>query len=116
MRGHEAIIAMRKQGQRPAVVFLNDYPCETSPTRYADHATVDVSADQPEWADMRFLVGLRVSITGATEKRAKRFLEACKAAGAASVGAGTCTKMDNGKFEPGWSEIWHKVEEKSEAA
>jgi len=117
MRGHDAIIAMRKAGRKPAIVFLNDYPCDTDWTTFSEHATIEVSGEQPEWLDLRFLVGLRVSITGASEKRAKRFLEACKQAGAMTVGAGTCSHVSGGRFEPGWSEIWHKfADDKTEAA
>ncbi len=116
MRGHEKIIAMRKAGSRPAIVFLNDFPCKTDWFEFGEHATVDVSGDQPEWLDLRFLVGLKVSITGGNEKRAKRFMEACKAAGAVTVGAGVSAHVSGGRYEPGWSEIWHQPSDKKEAA
>jgi hypothetical protein len=117
VKGHETIIAMRRDGQKPAIVFLNDFACDAEWPRFGDHATVDVSGEQPEWLDLRFLVGLRVSITGTSEKRAKRLLEACKQAGAVTVGAGTAAHVSGGRFEPGWSEIWHKfASEKTEAA
>jgi len=116
MRGHDAIIAMRQGGKKPGIVFLNDFPCSTDWPRFGDFATVDVSGDQPEWLDLRFLIGLRVSITGTSEKRAKRFMEACKAAGAVTIGAGVAAHVNGGRFEPGWSEIWHKTSDKKEAA
>lgn len=108
MRGHEGIIAMRKAGKKPGIVFLNDYPCSTEWMNARDHATVDVSGDQPEWLDLRFLIGLRVSITGATEKRAKRLMDACKRAGAVTVAAGAPVPKDGYFAESPWSEIWHK--------
>jgi hypothetical protein len=106
MRGHEAIIAMRKAGRRPAIVFLNDFPCDTDWQKWGDHVTVDVSGEQPEWADLRFLVGLRVSITSKSEKRAKRLFEACKRAGCATVAAGSPAFYE-GRWNPAWSDVWH---------
>jgi hypothetical protein len=116
MKGHEPIIALRQAGKKPAIVFLNDFPCSTDWPRFGDHATVDVSGDQPEWLDLRFLIGMRVSITGMSEKRAKRLLEACKRAGAVTVAAGVAQHVGGGRFEPVWSEVWHKPSEKKEAA
>ena len=106
MRGHEAIIAMRKAGQKPSIVFLNDYPCDTDWTKFGDHATVDISGDQPEWLDLRFLVGMRVSITGASEKRAKRLLEACKQAGATRVAACHVQNDKHPLNQTGWTEVF----------
>lgn len=116
MRGHEPIITLRQAGKKPVIVFLNDYPCATDWPRFGDHATVDVSADQPEWLDLRFLIGLRVSITGASEKRAKRLAEACKRAGAQTVAACVASHVGGGRFEPGWCDVWHKPADKREAA
>lgn len=115
MKGHDNIIAMRRAGQRPALVFINDYPCAVDWLDRMDHATVDVSGDQPEWLDLRFLVGLRVSITGSTEKRAKRLMEACKRAGCVTVAAGA-PEFRNGRWWESWGEVWHKPSEDKEAA
>lgn len=98
MRGHERIIDMRRAGMRPAIVFLNDYPCKTDWPEHGDHATVCVAGDQPEWLDLRFLVGMRVSVSASTEARGRRFMAACQKAGAATVGVGSDS----------WSEVWHK--------
>ena len=110
MRGHDAIIAMRQDGKKPGIVFLNDFPCDTDWPRFGDHATVDVSADQPEWLDLRFLVGLRVSISAATVERAKRLMEACKQAGAVMVAAGV-VEVIAGRHEGVWSDVWTKQTE-----
>lgn len=110
MRGHDAIIAMRKTGRRPAVVFLNDFPCAIDWPRFGDHATVDVSADRPEMLDLRFLVGMTVNILGTDEDRAKRLVEACKAAGAVLVVAGACTRLA-GRYESTWAQCWTKEPE-----
>lgn len=110
MRGHDSIIAMRKAGRRPAVVFLNDFRCDTDWPRFGDHATVDVSADRPEMLDLRFLVGMTVSILGADEGRAKRLMDACKAAGAVRVVAGAC-ELQAGRYESTWADCWTKEPE-----
>ena len=110
MRGHEAIIAMRQAGNRPAIVFMNDYPCKTDWLEMADHATVEVCGDQPEWLDLRFLIGMRVSISASSEARGKRFMEACKRAGATTVAAGA-PLLANKRFNAAWGDVWHKESE-----
>lgn len=111
MRGHEPIIAMRKAGRKPAIVFINDFDCPADwPEWEGDHATVCVAGDTPEALDLRFVLGLSVSITGATENRAKRLMQACKDAGATTVAAGA-PSSGNGYYVPGWSDIWRKESE-----
>jgi len=111
MRGHEPILAMRKAGKRPVVVFLNDYPCpgELEWNEYGEHATVEVCGDQPELLDLRFLVGMRVSISAETVDRAERLMQACKDAGAELVGAGV-VEVVNGRHEGVWSAVWRRQE------
>jgi hypothetical protein len=114
MNGHQTIIQMRIAGKKPSIVFLNDYPCKTDWFETGDHATVEISpSDVPEWADMRFLVGLMVAVAGHDEKRLKRLFEACKKAGAVTVAACVVDKsvgklFKTATYSPGWSEIWHK--------
>lgn len=110
MRGHEKIISMRKVGKRPSIVFLNDFPCQTDWFEFGEHATVDVSGEQPEWLDLRYLIGLRVSITSKSEKRAKRLMEACKRAGCVTVAAG-CAELRNGRWTNVWSDVWNNETE-----
>ena len=107
MRGHTGIIAMRQAGKRPGIVFLNDFPCQADWAEMGDHATVDVSGDSPMQLDLRFLVGMRVSITGSTEARAKALAEVCKQAGAAMV-ASCHVFFGPGRHESGWSDVWRK--------
>jgi hypothetical protein len=110
MRGHEQIIAMRKAGKRPGIVFLNDQPSlpgELDWAQFGEHATVEVYGDTPEALDLRYLIGLTVSITGSSVERAKRFMEACKAAGAETVAAGY-SECISGRFEGVWSEVWRQ--------
>lgn len=113
MRGHDAIIAMRQQRKRPAVVFLNDYQSlsgELDWAQFGEHATVEAHGDHPESLDLRFLVGLRVSINAPTVERAKRFMEACKQAGADMVAAGV-VEVVAGRHEGVWSDVWVKQTE-----
>ena len=107
MNGQEQIISMRRAGRRPSTVFLNDFPCPTDWAALGDHPTIDVHGEQPEWLDLRFLVGLTVSISAATEKRGRRFMDACKKAGAAVVGAGS-NEFKDGRFQAVWSDVWRK--------
>lgn len=107
MKGHEAIIAMRKSGKTPKYVFLNDYPCETNWFETGDHATVCVHGDAISSLDLRFLIGLVVSISSTDENRAKRLLEACKPY-AQSAGAGCSVMVNEYRAENTWSEVWHK--------
>lgn len=119
MRGQEPIIAMRKKGMRPAIIFINDTP-ELSilskewgnpGARYGevwepDHACVDVlESETVERLDFRFVTGCTVSISSSTEKRAKRLFEACKRVGASVVAA--CHSIDHGgRITTGWCEVW----------
>lgn len=85
MRGHDKIIQVRMDGKAPAFVFINDYPCQTDWFEHNDHATICVHKDWIRTLDLRFLVGLSVSISASTEARAKDLRDACLAAGALRV-------------------------------
>lgn len=102
MRGHEKLIALRRAGKRPAIVFVNDFLCPTDWFETGDrHVTVSVAGEALNRVDLRFLVGLTVSATSFEEARARDLLSACQRAGAAVVGAGHV----NGN-ESGWCEVW----------
>jgi len=70
MHGQEKIILARLNGQTPSFVFVNDYPCKTDWFEHADHATVCTHNAELSRMDLRFLVGLRVSISATSEDRA----------------------------------------------
>jgi hypothetical protein len=120
MRGHEPIIAMRKAGTTPKTVFINDYPCHTSLDWHdpgqaygegwpADDATVSTAGDAISSLDLRFLVGLTVSISSHSEGRAKALFEACKQAGAKTVAA--ChVQPTHPHLQAGWAEVFQKPE------
>ncbi len=106
MRGHEPILAMRQKGRKPSIVFVNDYPCDTDWTANGDHATVSVVGDRLASLDLRFLVGLRVSISGTDERRVKGLFEAAKQAGSAVVGASVTDPAKRPWQQDGWCEVW----------
>jgi hypothetical protein len=111
MTGHEPIIAMRNGGKRPSFVFLNDYPCETDWHGHGEHATVCTAGDVVQLLDLRFLVGLRVSISSQSEVRAMALFEQCKAAGAECVGAAHIDPTRKPWDQSGWASVWHKSKE-----
>lgn len=111
MRGHENILRLRQAGKRPAFVFINDWPCDTGWFETGEHATVCTDGDNLDAIDLRFLVGLRVSVSSSTEDRAKALFEACKAAGVETVGA-VHVKSDRAPWlQDGWVDVWHVRQE-----
>jgi len=109
MKGHEGIIKMRKQGLAPAMISLDDFNFPSPLTNWEtnnDTPTVCVHKEAIERLDLRFLVNMRVSITSASEDRAKRLFNACKAAGAKWVGA-SHTEMRGEVAKTGWVEIYY---------
>lgn len=110
MRGHESIIAMRKTGFTPKIVFLNDWPCKTDWFEHLDHATVSTAGDAISSLDLRFLVGLTVSISSQSEGRAKALFEKAKASGAKTVAACHVIVGIHSKDRSGWTEIHHAQE------
>ncbi len=102
MRGADKLIALRRTGRRPAVVFLNDYP---TPAAFLDGTTVDISGDDLVGLDLRFLVGLTVSTGSETVERAKAIFDACKRAGASAVAC--CHAPKDRREETQFLEIWN---------
>lgn len=111
MQGHIPIIQMRMKRKAPRIVFVNDYPCQTDWfENEGDAATVSVHGDAIETLDLRFLVGLRVSISSPQENRAKALLERCRDIGVAAV-ASCHIQTDKKPFEQnGWTGIWVRPE------
>ena len=109
MKGQDAIIELRKSGRKPSTVFLNDYESDVDRFETGDHFTISISPDeQPERLDLRFLVGLRVSISASTEKRARGLLEACKVVGAKTVAVGAKADSSDPFCKRNYSEVWHR--------
>lgn len=107
MKGHEQLIELRKSGRAPKIVFLNDYPCKTDWHTYGDHVTVCTAGDMLSSLDLRFLVGLTVSISAMTETRAKALFAKAKWFGAKTVAA--CHVQADAHFanQTGWVEVHH---------
>lgn len=108
MKGHTKIIEARIAGKKPPFVFINDYPCKTDWFEHGDHSTVCTDGDSTSSIDLRFLVGLRVSIGATTEQRATALFEKAKAAGALTVAACHIQKDKYPQHQSGWAEVWHK--------
>ena len=106
MNGHEKIIALRKQGMKPPFVFLNDYPCQTDWFENHEHAIVCTHGDSIESLDIRFLVGMAVSVSATTENRAKALFNACKQASASVVASCVVQTDVHSSNQSGWCEIW----------
>lgn len=101
MRGHETIIQMRKAGRRPGIIFINDFPSSTRWGEWSEYAQVCTAGDSLADIDLRFVIGLKVSITSESQQRAKSIMQIAINCGATDVGA--CCM--------GWAEIWNKKEE-----
>ena len=107
MRGHDHIISLRKSGKTPSIVFINDYPCKTDWMTHGEHATVSVHGDTISSLDLRFLVGLRVSISAESEGRAKALFGKAKWFGAKTVASCHIKTNQQPHKQDGWSEIYH---------
>lgn len=87
MTGHEALIAMRKRGYVPRVVFIDTTPDHLSMQReWTDvnrsHACINIAeSDSLAGLDLRCVVGLSVVVSGESLSR-------CKAVGLMSEQAG----------------------------
>lgn len=88
MRGHEPLIKMRLSGKAPDIIFIDDYPVKANWANYGEHCTVSVHNEPIKSLDLRFVVGLTVSITGSTEQRASDLFDACKKYGARVITSG----------------------------
>lgn len=89
MRGHQDLIAMRRRGYVPHVVFIDigqdrlwDGWVERTP--WSAHLCVGES-EQPSRADLRCVVGLTVSVHGEDAARVHALRDACIEARAARV-------------------------------
>ena len=120
MTGHEPLIAMRKAGQRPEAVFLDDFESPTARDWHEpgkrfgqawpmDYPTVAIAkSDNPRSLDLRFVVGLQVHISSPSEGRAKALFERAKQCGAAVVAAAVLEAGIKPREQSGWMEIWHR--------
>ena len=111
MQGHLDIIRMRQERMKPDFVFVNDFLCQTDWFEFGEYATVSIDPKEAiELLDMRFLTGLKVSVTSMCEKRSKALFKACIAAGAKTVAACHCIPGQSPFKATGWTEIFHAPE------
>lgn len=108
MRGHTNIIEQRMQHRAPRMVFVNDYPCKTDWFEQSEQATVCTHGDHIGMLDLRFLVGLRVSISATSQDRAQALFERVKAAGAAAVAAVHVLPNCHPQDQRGWCQVFTK--------
>lgn len=108
MRGHEQIIALRKQRLAPEIVFVNDFPCKTDWYERGDFPTITTAGDKIEYLDLRFLINLTVSICALSEERAKTLFKAAQACGATTIAAAHIKPPQNPYLADGWAIIWRK--------
>lgn len=101
MRGHDTIIQLRKAGQSPSWVFVNDFPCSTDWATYGEHATVCTAGDDLGVIEFQFLVGLSVTINSTSEDRAQKLMQIAKKASAKLVAS-------SGQ---GWTDVWRKEQQ-----
>ncbi len=105
MRGHLKLIEMRMQRTRPGIVFVNDYACDTNWHNSGDAVTISTAGDVVQTLDLRFLVGLTVSVSSESEIRAKALFEKCKASGAEVVAAAHVLPQQSQFTQTGWSAV-----------
>lgn len=72
MTGHELIIAMRRMGKKPTVVWVNDYP-----EAMGDNNVILAGDDIPEMLDLRFLIGTTAVCASPNKARLARIAKAC---------------------------------------
>ena len=90
MRGHEALLTLRRNGQRPAHVTLQAHDGRPYAwwltAELMPFPTVQIEpGDTPELLDLRFVVGLPVIVDCDDAQRLERLADAVHAAGALKV-------------------------------
>lgn len=103
MRGHEPIIAMRRRGRRPGMVWLS---CDGYNPGFSAMARIGLPmlnhvelqpVDRPHRLDLRFITGVLVEVSGSDERRVAAVARACADAGARQVIAAWATLAPRGE-------------------
>lgn len=113
MRGQATLIAMRRNGERPAVVFIDTDAGPDALPRWAQWQNVDealcnldITPNEPlTRIDFRPLVGLRVHVSGTNEKRVRTIAQLVKEAGADRV-ISNCVKQISYGEEIAFKTLW----------
>ena len=109
MHGHEPLLKMRLAKKIPDMVFIQEHMYATDWEQYNDYPTICIKPDElVEQLDLRFLVGLAVSLSTSSETRSKELLTVCKRY-CNTVAASNVYQIE-GKtlFTTGFSTIWHR--------
>lgn len=91
MKGHDALIAMRRRGTTPAVVFLDTEPCFVRAwADWQQHTPAAASVwvepgESMQRIDLRCVVGLPVVVTGMNAERVRAVADAAAKAKAKAV-------------------------------
>ena len=88
MRGHDHVIKFRQSGFRPQSVFVCDFPMVVNNPEWREdyhHMTVCTHGDALGSLDLRFVVGLVVTVMGDELGRVRQIAADCKKAGADRV-------------------------------
>lgn len=88
MKGHDHIIKLRKAGYRPKAIFIFDEPTDIDQPSWVEDLTymdVCTHGDSIGSLDLRFLVGVPVTVIGPVIERAKSLAVECRKAGASRV-------------------------------
>ena len=82
MRGHAAVIELRRQGLMPDIVDVNDFPCRFDPPSADEiriagtNPFVVVDGDDPRLADLRWAIGLTICLNTGDDRRAMAWADA----------------------------------------
>lgn len=97
MRGHDDLIRMRTRGAKPAgLVFVDDYAVQPGALNWLAEGfepRICTHGDSLNALDLRFLIGLKVAVTGDVQERVRVIAAACRKAGAELVIA-SCGERD----------------------
>lgn len=85
MRGHDDLIRIRSRGAKPSgLVFIDDYDVKPEALSWlADgfQPRICTHGDAIKSLDLRFLIGLKVAVTGNDQRRVRSLAAACRKAG-----------------------------------
>jgi hypothetical protein len=100
---------MRKKGLAPEMVNIDDYDFASPLALWEEHEhvpTVCVHNDALEMLDLRFLIGITVNISSASEERAKMLFSLCKKARAGQIMASHSIRKGE-VFNTGWMDFYY---------
>jgi hypothetical protein len=102
MRGHEPILAMRKQGVKPRYVLVDEAGADVDWNKFNAIPNVEIKADERlERLDLRWAAGIDVRVSVMGVERAKDVFRAFQAALAKRVVCTACESVEiNGRIEP----------------